>query len=229
MSNMIYSATKGNKKDTALYQSLYRQGATGNAVFKENNKESIAKVYNRAIDIALDNDIDYLFLIHDDVSLDNLESWTDPDLQTTPLKAKKLFSRYDVVGVAGASQLDVKPPALWHIMGGKGNLHGAVAHGTSDLKQMTSFGPYPHQTVVLDGVFLGISRKVFKEVRFDESCPSKWHYYDLNYTLECHKAGFKVGVENIYITHASPGLDVTKDMTEFEAGQEWFINKWKQK
>jgi hypothetical protein len=41
--------------------------------------------------------------------------------------------------------------------------------------------------------------------------------------MSAHKAGFKVGVSDILITHASPGL---REFTpEFEKGQEWFIKK----
>ena len=77
----------------------------------------------------------------------------------------------------------------------------------------------------MDGVFMAISRKVFKKIKFDESCPSKFHFYDLDYSLTAHKAGFKVGVSDVYITHASPGL---KEFTkEFNKGQEWFLQKHK--
>ena len=90
---------------------------------------------------------------------------------------------------------------------------------------MTSFGPYPHRAILLDGVFLAIKREVFKKVRFDEDCPSKFHFYDLDYTMASHKAGFRNGVSDIYITHESPGLTNFSD--EFNEGQEWFLNKWK--
>ena len=53
----------------------------------------------------------------------------------------------------------------------------------------------------------------------------KFHFYDLDYSLSAHKAGFKVGVSDVYITHASPGLqEFTK---EFNKGQEWFLQKHK--
>ena len=76
----------------------------------------------------------------------------------------------------------------------------------------------------MDGVFLAISRKAFKKVRFDEDCPAGFHFYDLAYTLDASLAGLKCGVVDAYITHASPGLrEFTQDWKD---GQEWFLNKY---
>jgi len=214
MNTMIFSATAGKETDTTLYKN------TEEIVFKENNKESLHKVYNKAIDFAIQEDVENLVLVHDDVILEN---YSEEKLNT-------LFNKFDVIGVAGTTQVKLQSPALWHIMGGgfgSGNLHGAVAHGNEKEKHMTPFGTYPKRVVLLDGVFLAISKKVFKKIRFDESCPSKWHFYDLDYTMQCHKAGFKLGVGDILITHNSPGL--TSFTEEFNKGQEWFLQKWKTK
>ena len=71
---------------------------------------------------------------------------------------------------------------------GSPNLHGAVAHlDDKGKKHMTPFGSYPNRAVIIDGVFMAIKRKVFQKIRFDESCPSKWHFYDLDYSMQCHK------------------------------------------
>ena len=108
------------------------------------------------------------------------------------------------------------------------NLHGAVAHlDSKGKKRMTPFGSYPNRAIIIDGVFMAIKRKVFQKIKFDESCPSKWHFYDLDYSMQCHKAGFKVGVGDILVTHDSPGLESFNE--EFNKGQEWFLNKWKTK
>ena len=192
----IFSTTKGKKEDTLLFQSSkYRD----EIFFKEHNKSSLQKIYNKAIDFAIKENVQYIVLVHDDIILEN-------------------FSH----------EVKLQQPALWHLMGGGvngNNLHGAVAHLHGNKKAMTSFGPYPHRAVLLDGVFLAIKREVFKKVRFDEDCPSKWHFYDIDYTLASHKAGFKNGVSDIYVTHASPGL--TEFTDEFKQGEKWFLNKWK--
>tara|TARA_R110001599_G_scaffold276070_1_gene477334 strand:+ start:1588 stop:2241 length:654 start_codon:yes stop_codon:yes gene_type:complete len=210
----IISATKGSRKDTLLFKTNTEE----DIFFKEFNKESLQKVYNKAIDFAIKENLEYIVLVHDDVILENLDK----------SKLEENFKNFDLFGVAGTSEVKLQSPALWHIMGGglnSNNLHGAVAHIHDGKKSMTSFGPYPSRVLMVDGVFLAISRKVFKKIRFDESCPSKFHFYDLDYSLSAHKAGFKVGVSDVYITHASPGLrEFTK---EFNKGQEWFLQKHK--
>jgi GT2 family glycosyltransferase len=215
MKALYFSATKGSRKAALLNanHSVYTD-----FIFKENNKESLATVYNKAIDFAIQEDCDYLVLCHDDVIIESDISYKIPSLLT----------QYDVFGVAGTTVCKLQQPALWHIMGGgfeSGKLHGAVAHGTEQKKTMTYFGPYPSRVLLLDGVFLTISKEVFTQVRFDEQNPAKFHFYDLDYSLSCYQKGFKLGVSDIMITHASPGL---REITpEFNAGQKWFIEKWK--
>ena len=214
MSSFLFSATKGKKEDTLLYQ--HRKATF---FFKEDNTEALATVYNKAIDFAIQENIDRLILCHDDAIIESA------DFEERLIK---LHSQFDVIGVAGTTECKIQEPALWHLMGGGfqgGNLRGAVAHGNDTQKHMTSFGQYPARVLLLDGLFLSITRNVFTQVRFDETCPAKFHFYDLNYSLECNKAKFKLGVSDILITHSSPGL---REFTnEFNAGQAWFINKWK--
>jgi len=213
---MIFSATAGKDTDTLLWKT----SENSSVIFKQNNKDSLQKAYNKAIDFAMQENIQNLVLVHDDVILEN---FTDD-------KLKKLFEKYDVVGCAGTDKVSLVKPALWHIMGGglgSKNLYGAVAHGDVDNKHMTPFGSYPKRVILIDGVFMAIKRKVFQKIKFDESCPSKWHFYDLDYSMQCHKAGFKVGVGDILITHNSPGLKEFTD--EFHQGQDWFLDKWKTK
>jgi hypothetical protein len=212
---MIFSATAGKETDTILYET-----ADEKIVFKEDNKESLHKVYNKAIDFAIQENVENLVLVHDDVILENYSEH----------KLNNLFKKFDIIGCAGTTEVKLDPPALWHIMGGglgSKNLHGAVAHGDKKEKHMTPFGTYPKRVVLIDGVFIAIKRKVFSKIRFDEKCPAKWHFYDLDYSMQCHKAGFKVGVGDILITHNSPGL--TSFTEEFNKGQEWFLQKWKTK
>ena len=216
INTMIFSATAGKEKDTLLWKTTEND----TVVFKENNKDSLQKVYNKAIDFALQENVQKLVLVHDDVILENYSE----------SKLDSLFEKFDVVGCAGTTEVKLKPPVLWHLMGGgfgSGNLYGAVAHGNETNKHMTAFGKYPKRVVLLDGVFLAIHRRVFEKIRFDEDCPSKWHFYDLDYSMQCHKEGFKLGVGDILITHNSPGL--TSFTKEFNEGQQWFLDKWKTK
>lgn len=215
---LIFSATQcKNPEDTLLYSSVGKWQRDVDLYFAVENTKSLASVYNEAIQMARKGNYDALILVHDDVILEH-----DP----IP-KLIDLFQKYDVVGVAGASKLTLESPALWHLMGGGfqgGHLHGAVSHGTQDKKYMTSFGEYPHRVLMIDGVFMAISRDVLDVAGFDTSNPAKFHFYDLDFSYYCALNGFRVGVGDISITHASPGL---REFTpEWKAGEEWFLNKY---
>ena len=198
------------------------------SVFMGNN-ESLSTVFNLAITQALKDELDCLILVHDDVMLEE-----DP----IP-KLEKLFDDYDLVGVAGTSKIELKSPALWHLMGGGfegGHLHGCVQHlvqkygVNADDRYLsksvpTNFGKYPHKVVMIDGVFMALNRKAMETMRFDEDCPSKFHFYDLIASLDFHLAGGRVGVGDILITHESPGLREFTD--EWKAGEEYFLNRYK--
>jgi GT2 family glycosyltransferase len=215
MKTFYFSVTRGKKQNTLLFK--HDNLKYNEFFFKENNEDSLAKCYNKAIDFSIQENVENIVLCHDDVIIES-------DIES---KIDEVMDRFDVAGVAGATQCTLQEPVLWHIMGGQENLHGAVAHINNDKKYMTSFGPYPHRTILLDGVLMIINRKAFEKVRFDETCPSKWHMYDLDYSFACYKNNLRVGVSDIMITHASPGL---KEVTqEFKDGSKWFLDKWKTK
>jgi hypothetical protein len=218
MKNTFYfTATKGSKKDTLLYSD---RSMRKKFFFKENNTQPLPVIYNKAIDFAIQEKAEYLILCHDDIIIESDLSY----------KLPTLFKQFDLIGVAGTTECKLEEPALWHLMGGGfggGKLHGAVSHGNEKQKSMTAFGPYPQRVVLIDGVFMAMSRKVFEKVRFDESNPAGFHHYDLDFSLSCHKEKLKIGVSDIMITHASQGL---REFTpEFNEGQKWFLNKWKGK
>ena len=218
---------KAKFADTTLHDSIWKHELLCRTIL--NNEESLAKRYNEIIDEAVEDNVDCLILVHDDVILEE-----DP----IP-KLERLFDDYDLVGVAGTSKVELKSPALWHLMGGGfrgGNLHGCVQHLSEEiisympllkreLKPESNFGPYPHRVVMIDGVFMALNRKMLESgVRFDEDCPSKFHMYDLLLSLNAHLAGLKVGVGDILITHESPGLREYTDV--WRSGEQYFLNKY---
>lgn len=213
----IFTATKGNNWHFPLSKTALELNLDEFLHPKFNNRQGLAKVYNEFLDLAIEEKFDYVMFIHDDVHLEH-----DP----RP-KLEKLFQEFDIVGVAGCSKAEIKSPALWHLMGGGfggGNLHGAVAHGNADRKHMTSFGVYPHRVVMIDGVFMAFNRKAIETVRFDEECPSKWHFYDTNLCFDAIKKGLKIGVGDIMITHESPGL---REFTEdWKNGEKYYIETY---
>ena len=229
----FFSATqKADVKDTSLLKSVEHFDIDVDIAFELNNTEHLAVVYNRAIDKALEENWDALVLVHDDVTLDH-----DP----RP-KLRTLFDKFDMIGVAGASSVEIKSPALWHLMGGgfydgtkPSNLHGAVQHIVTKSpqsgvgmvyreKQLTNFGFYPHRAVMIDGVFMALNRKAMENIQFDRHNPCRYHFYDLMASLDFHLSGGRVGVGDILITHASPGLrEYTED---WKRGEKYFLNKY---
>tara|TARA_R110002020_G_scaffold39449_4_gene117341 strand:- start:1807 stop:2481 length:675 start_codon:yes stop_codon:yes gene_type:complete len=213
----IYSATKGKKEDSLLYKSLSIDYYDIPTLYKENNTQSLQKTYNEFLDDAYDNDVDIACFIHDDVFV---------NCNDLLYRLQNSVKKYTVFGVAGSVSCKVKEPALWHLMSGREDHRGNVAHGDQTSYSYTSFGPLPSRALVLDGVFLGININKFnKKARFDETYPSQFHYYDIDFCLECNKNGIIMGVVDIPIIHSSPGL--TDPNKQFYEGQKYFINKWK--
>lgn len=209
----IFSASKKCDWDFPLAHSLIENKLDSLCFIRLNNTRSLAKIYNEFLDTAIREKFDYIIFVHDDVHLEH-----DPRQ-----KLEKLFQEFDIVGVAGCSKAQVKHPALWHLMG-QGHLHGAVAHKHGDSKYMTSFGPYPQRTVMIDGVFMAFNRKAIETVRFDEDCPSKFHFYDLNLCARALEKGLKIGVGDVMITHESPGL---REFTEdWKAGEKYYLEAY---
>ena len=209
----FYTATKGKKEDTVLYKSL--KGIPLHV--KENNKDSLQKTYNEFLDDANNSNVDIACLVHDDVFIN-----------CSDIKERIINSayKYQVFGLAGATNCKIKEPALWHLMSERHDQRGCVAHGNEKEYMYTSFGPVPSRALLIDGVFIGINVKEMPDdLKFDESYPSKFHYYDLDFSLECNKKRVKIGVVDIPIIHQSPGLTNPND--EFYQGQKYFINKWK--
>lgn len=209
----IVSATKGRPETTLLYNS-----ATDfiDVVFADNNTDPLPVVYNDAIKDFADQ-CEWIVFVHDDVILEAPESLAR-QLDT-------LGQQFDVVGCAGTREVQLREPALWHLMGDRKAHRGAVAHLHEGKKFMTSFGSYPDRVVMIDGVFIAAKTKVFEKVRFDTTNPAGFHFYDLDFSLAAHQAGFKVGVGDITITHASPGL--REFIEDWKRGQEWFLKKWR--
>ena len=209
----IFTATKGNNWHFPLSKTALELDLDNFIYPRFNNTQGLAKLYNKFLDLAIKEKFEYVMFIHDDVHLEH-----DP----RP-KLEKLFEEYDIVGVAGCSKAEIKSPALWHLMG-QGHLHGAVAHKHEDKKYMTSFGSYPQRVVMIDGVFMAFNRKAIETVRFDEDCPSKFHFYDLCMCASALEKGLKIGVGDVMITHESPGL---REFTEdWKTGEKYYLEKY---
>lgn len=227
----IVSATKHDQiTDTILAKCLKkychdgdRSLPTADAIsysIKTNNRDSLAKVYNKEIENPY-NKNKILVFVHDDVIIEELFLME---------KLNEAMEQFDIVGLAGIkAPITIKEPCLWHLMGPPSQYSGFVTHFVEqDLNKRfsTSFGASPERVILLDGLFLAINTEKILEkgVRFDENSPARFHFYDIDFCLTSNKMKLKNGTWPIFVTHRSHGLKSADN--EFMLGQKWFLNKW---
>lgn len=223
-------------KKKPLYQSLFTDAATlqevtdthafytddfFDVVVRLGNTESICKHYNKCIDLALQASDTYscVLFIHDDVSMEDRHILE---------KLRIAFKDFDVVGLAGAKTAKIKEPVLWHLMSDKSHHSGAVAHPLNCCQySMTNFGPTPERCLILDGLFIAVKIAALQNenIRFDEDIPTVAHFYDIDFCLNANKNKLKLTTWPIWVIHSSPGLSQRSE--EFEIGQKYIINKWR--
>jgi GT2 family glycosyltransferase len=209
---MLKDFSVEKNKDYILYE-----GAFIDAVVKTCNNENIGKHYNKVLKMALAEGYETVILMHDDIHMDD-HGYSD--------KLLEAFKEYDIVGLAGAKQIEIKQPALWHLMSKQEDWSGAVAHPANDKQIfMTSFGPTPQRCLVLDGLFLAIKVSSLNDnISFDENIPAIAHHYDLDFCLTANKNKLKLTTWPIWVVHKSPGLE--KPDKGFHDSENYFINKW---
>lgn len=221
----IISATKHDlvpSQNTPIRKSISKLLGQVGYTIEVNNKNSLASVYNKHI--TEQNRDKILIFAHDDCVIED---------SFLVEKVNNALETFDVIGLAGIkSPITIKEPCLWHLLGERQNMSGAVAHFAKEStyngedRFMTSFGVTPARVILLDGVFLAINTAKALDVglRFDESNPAKFHFYDLHLSLDANRLGLKLGTWPIWASHKSHGLEqVTQDWLD---GQKYFINRW---
>lgn len=175
------------------------------------NRLGLGIVYNRALKLYESVPNAILVFVHDDVTIEDAN-----------ILRKLEESEYDVIGLAGATELDMTPPVLWH-KNHPPQKSGAVAHTDGRDIWMASYGTFRKSCAVLDGLFLAVRLEAVVKagIRFDEQFD--FHFYDLDFTLQCSKAGLKVGTEPIWVVHAGLG-EFNND--GWMANQSRFLAKW---
>ena len=210
--SMLYGFLHGSGSDHEFYESMDLDG-----VIKISNNDNIGKHYNKVLNMAVNEGYDCVVLMHDDVQVDD-HRWSE--------KVQEAFKDYDVVGLAGAKNIQIKEPALWHLMSDQSQWSGAVAHPTNvDQIHVTSFGPTPSRCLVLDGLFLAVKvSSITDNIRFDENIPAIAHHYDVDFCLQANKHKLKLTTWPIWAIHRSCGLEERTD--EFMTSQKYFLDKW---
>jgi hypothetical protein len=217
---LVVTCSKDNGEQSQLVQSLAELKDDVKIIVNSNNTTGLSKCYNKQIvpDNLIDHDI--ILFVHDDVFIDDLK-----------LKGKLYTAvndlKYDIVGLAGAREIKVSKPALWHLMSRRESWTGSVAHPVNNSKQLmtTSFGPWPSRCLILDGLFLAINlRNVLKSGwRFNEKYD--FHHYDIASCLDANDKKLRIGTYPIYTTHMSPGLTSFEDKS-FMKSQKQFITDY---
>ena len=166
------------------------------------NKKGLPAVYNQYISEEYKNE--YIIFVHDDVQIADMFAYN---------KILSGFDRYDIIGLAGATKIVNRDYPAWHIMAGwtdpsvgKKYSVGEVAHKFNDGKITTSvYGPVDSRALILDGLFLGVNIESLlkSNCTFDEDF--NFHHYDLSFCLRANEAKLKMGVIQLFCTHAGIG------------------------
>ena len=161
-----------------------------------NGEKSLSQVYNEILDEA---NTDIVVLCHDDIYFDTT-SWY------YKLKTHFENSDYGILGVAGTTNMS--ETGRWWETNRRKNMIGIVNHESGGKKWTSKysedFGKSIRQTVIVDGLFIALSKSRIKN-NFDEKFKG-FHFYDLAFCFKNHLDGVKVGViTNIRLTHKSIG------------------------
>jgi len=176
-----------------------------------NGEKSLSQVYNEILDEAK---TDIIVLCHDDIYFDTT-SWFH--------KIKTHFEKSDfgILGVAGTTNM----PETGRWWDTRKNMIGIVNHENGGKKWTSKysddFGKSIRQTVIVDGLFIALSKSRIKH-NFDEEFEG-FHFYDIAFCYRNYLENVKIGViTNIRITHKSIG----QTNQQWEDNREFFVKKY---
>lgn len=161
-----------------------------------NKGESLTSFYNKGLN---ESKYDYVIFLHDDLTIETKQ---------VANKIVKLFEKnpeYGIIGVAGTKYMSTSG-TWWE---DKNKMYGKVAHTHEGKTWLSSYsedlGNELEETVVVDGVFFAVNKKVIKKT-FNEDVKG-FHFYDVDFSFNNHINGVKVGVTTlIRINHRSIGM-----------------------
>jgi len=169
-----------------------------------NGEKSLSQVYNEILE---ESKTDIVVLCHDDIYFDTT-SWY------YKLKSHFESTDYGILGVAGTTEMPLSGQ-WWET---RRKMIGIVNHESSGKKWTSKYsedlGKSIEETVIVDGVFIALSKSRIKH-NFDEEFKG-FHFYDIGFCFKNQIEGVKVGViSNIRITHKSIG----------QTNEQWEENK----
>jgi len=176
-----------------------------------NGEKSLSQVYNEILE---ESKTDIVVLCHDDIYFDTT-GWFHK------IESHFKKSDYGILGVAGTTHM-TETGRWWDL---RKKMIGIVNHESGGKKWTSKyseeFGNNIRETVVVDGVFIALSKSRIKHNFIEEF--DGFHFYDIPFCFENHLSGVKVGViTNIRITHKSIGQTNEK----WEENRELFVKKY---
>ena len=176
-----------------------------------NGEKSLSQVYNEILE---ESKTDIVVLCHDDIYFDTT-SWY--------YKIKSHFEEtdYGILGVAGTTEM----PQTGRWWDSRRKMIGVVNHESGGKKWTSKysdeFGKSIKQTILVDGLFIALSKTRIKN-NFDEEFKG-FHFYDIGFCFRNHLDGVKIGViTNVRITHKSIG----QTNEQWEENRQFFIEKY---
>jgi hypothetical protein len=157
--------------------------------------KSLCEAYNRG---AVRATGEILIFCHDDIDIAHADFGE---------RLLRHLASYDVVGVAGASKL---VNADWG-HAGLPHVHGQIIHRPPGQEGYLYFcagmqAPVVENIQALDGVFIGMHRKVWEAVRYDATTFDGFHGYDIDFTFRAHRSGYRLAVPmDLLLIHFSTG------------------------
>jgi hypothetical protein len=184
-----------------------------------NNSEGLPVVYNRKLREYAGSGAEFLVFVHDDVYIDDLK------LQDK-LRQACYGLGFKIIGVAGATSLNIAFPTLWHLMAERKHHRGFVHHGAGGIQTVASnFGPTPAEVLIMDGLFMAVHLPSVVNSGWQFNEQYRFHHYDLSSCLDAFAAGIKMGVFPIHLIHLSQGLESISN-PEWRESNDRFLSQY---
>jgi len=186
-----------------------------------NNKSSLGKLYNQAIDAAVNNPTILVFM-HDDILLCDFH-WAQ--------RIRDGLHNFDIVGLAGTTRRLPKQPSwaftnLEFKWDDSEFLSGAVGHGqTYPAPTFTAFGDTGKNCKLLDGLFLATKSETLirSKVRFDPNL--RFHFYDMDFCRSAEVKNLTMGTIALSAVHQSGGNIADNQWLE---SYQYYLRKWQE-
>jgi len=137
------------------------------------------------------------------------------------------LKEFDVIGVAGTEYFEFSWPNWWNDFKNPEFLIGTVFHtdGNKIWESRYRKVDKPTKACLIDGLLFFCKKEIFNKYKlFDYKTMDGFHFYDMDFSMECNKAGVSLGVVSMDVLHYSLG----EMPPAWFAYRKIFKNKWKE-